>query len=37
MENNREIYPCMCTLRKNTDKMYIALDKIGICEVPYST
>jgi len=24
MENNRAIYPCICTLIKNTEKMYIA-------------
>ena len=28
MENNRAIYPCICTLIKNTDKMYIALVQI---------
>jgi len=25
MENNRAIYPCICMLSKNTDKMSIAL------------
>ena len=28
MENNRAIYPCICMLSKNTDKMSIALVQI---------
>ena len=30
MENNRAIYPCICTLSKNTDKMYIALVQMRV-------
>ena len=34
MENNHAIYPCISTLiKKNTDKMYIALVQIWIFEV----
>ena len=28
MENNRAIYPCICSLIKNTNNMYIALVQI---------
>jgi len=28
MENDRAMYPCICTLSKNTDTMYIALVQI---------
>ena len=38
MENNRAIYPSICTLISNTEKMYIALAQIWIFEVvQYST
>ena len=30
MENNCAIYPCICTLSKNTDKMSIALPYLGL-------
>ena len=33
MENDRAMYPCICTLSKNTDTMYIALVQIWIFEV----
>jgi hypothetical protein len=38
MENNSAMYPCICTLSKHTDTMYIALVQILIFEVvQYST
>ena len=38
MENNSAMYPCICTLSKHTDAMYIALVQILIFEVvQYST
>ena len=35
MENNRAIYPCICTLSINTDKMYIALENDVYFQIPY--